>query len=308
MAGRSGPDEKLIVEAGAAVDNLLAPDAKTGGGPTEQPRPCWAARPRSLAAALLASAVLAALALAAPRALAERGRAAERAAALGAAVSLADTSAAMLDAVNEARQSEGLPNLCFNEKLNTAAQQHSDDMKHHFFISHTGTDDSSPEERVERAGYNWAAVAENVAKGQETVAVVMASWMNSPGHKANILHTGITHFGFGNNGVYWTQVFGASRGGDVCIGAESSGGGHDDDASADSEGDAGGSSGESENAGGGEEGGVYQCCIFDHLGISIACYPEKQWWMPWCPGEVAEWPWSKYLPWSGGGDEQEDAS
>jgi len=122
----------------------------------------------------------------------------------------------MLDAVNKQRQHVGLDNLCYNEKLNAAAKRHSDDMESKKFMSHTGSDGTSPFERMTDAGYNWQSAAENVAQGQLDVAEVMESWMNSPGHKANILKQGMSQFGFARTGDYWTQVFGSPFGDEEC--------------------------------------------------------------------------------------------
>jgi uncharacterized protein YkwD len=68
-------------------------------------------------------------------------------------------------------------------------------------------------ERAHQAGYMWSAVGENVAAGQTTVASVMTAWMNSPGHRKNILNGNYKHIGVGitrgSNGVYyWCVVFG----------------------------------------------------------------------------------------------------
>ncbi|KAM3096790.1 CAP domain-containing protein [Phormidesmis sp. 146-35] len=63
-------------------------------------------------------------------------------------------------------------------------------------------------ERVRKAGYNWSGVAENIAKGQQTPEQVMSSWMNSPGHRANLLAPQYQHLGVGYANRFWTQVFG----------------------------------------------------------------------------------------------------
>ncbi|EEY63799.1 SCP-like extracellular protein [Phytophthora infestans T30-4] len=122
----------------------------------------------------------------------------------------------MLDAVNAERSKAGLSALCTNKKIAAAAARHSKDMADHDFMEHDGSDGSTMSERITDAGYAWTAVAENVAAGQEDVASVMESWMNSEGHRANILGADYTMFGTAyayNAGStykhYWTQDFGA---------------------------------------------------------------------------------------------------
>jgi len=122
----------------------------------------------------------------------------------------------MLNAVNAERSNEGLGALCYNNKLIDAAQIHSDDMAGGGFLSHTGSDGSSPFQRMTDAGFNWNSAAENIAAGQQTVESVMTAWMNSPGHKANILGVSSKYFGLGltyssNTTPYWTQVFANSQ-------------------------------------------------------------------------------------------------
>jgi len=123
----------------------------------------------------------------------------------------------MLDLVNtERRKVAGLIDLCYNDKLINAAQIHSDDMASRSQLSHTGGDGSSPFERIDREGFSWNSAAENVAMGYTTPQSVMAGWMNSNGHRANILGASSKYFGVGlayssNNTPYWTQVFAGSN-------------------------------------------------------------------------------------------------
>ncbi|CAH0477467.1 unnamed protein product [Peronospora belbahrii] len=123
----------------------------------------------------------------------------------------------MLHAVNRERVARGLPKLCLNKKLRHAALEHSRDMAKRRFMSHIGSDGSTLPSRVESAGYNWSHVAENVAAGQKTVAIVMASWMDSKHHRANILSVDARMFecgyAYSSNSKYkhyWTQDFGSS--------------------------------------------------------------------------------------------------
>jgi uncharacterized protein YkwD len=119
--------------------------------------------------------------------------------------------------VNEARLAAGLAPLQIDVRLMAAAQRHSDDMAAHSFFSHVGSDGSTFDVRVEQAGYlPWLALGENIAAGQTTPASVMAAWMNSPGHRANILNPDYDHIGVGyatSNAFYrffWTQEFGST--------------------------------------------------------------------------------------------------
>merc|ERR1719476_279344 len=84
-------------------------------------------------------------------------------------------------------------------------------------MSHTGGDGSSPGIRVTEQGYTWGTVAENVAAGQTSVPQVMTAWMNSPGHRSNILKNDIAHFGTAVVDNFWTQVFAAPLGHEACM-------------------------------------------------------------------------------------------
>ncbi|MFD6876214.1 MULTISPECIES: CAP domain-containing protein [unclassified Streptomyces] len=122
-------------------------------------------------------------------------------------------AAEVLTLVNKERAAVGCPVLTVNEKLTKAAQDHSADMAAHSNMSHTGSDGSDPGQRITRAGYQWSTYGENVAYGYDTAAKVMEGWMNSPGHKRNILDCSFKEIGIGlaQPGQYWTQSFGAAR-------------------------------------------------------------------------------------------------
>ncbi|MFE0651992.1 CAP domain-containing protein [Streptomyces sp. NPDC059534] len=114
--------------------------------------------------------------------------------------------------VNAERAKAGCGALTANATLNKAAQGHSDDMAARDFFDHTNPDGAGPGERVTAAGYPWSTYGENIAMGQSTPEQVMESWMNSPGHRANILNCDFKEIGIGihtSGGPYWTQVFGA---------------------------------------------------------------------------------------------------
>lgn len=124
--------------------------------------------------------------------------------------------AEMLASINAHRSNAGVAPLSRCGSLDRAASAHSADQAAHGHMSHTGSDGSNAPGRMEAAGYNgWRAWGENVAAGQGAVASVMSAWMNSTGHRANILNGSYEHVGMGlahsaNGTPYWTQVFGRS--------------------------------------------------------------------------------------------------
>ncbi|PWR11859.1 hypothetical protein DKT68_04620 [Micromonospora acroterricola] len=120
----------------------------------------------------------------------------------------------VVDLVNAERAKAGCKALSIDDKLMTAAQRHSQDQADHQNMSHTGSDGSDAGVRLDRVGYTWRTYGENVAWNQKTPAAVMDAWMNSSGHRANILNCAFTEIGVGiasSNGPYWTQVFAAPR-------------------------------------------------------------------------------------------------
>ncbi|MER6716878.1 CAP domain-containing protein [Streptomyces sp. NPDC000877] len=126
---------------------------------------------------------------------------------------LADTAAAVTGLTNRERARAGLPPLAADPLLTAAAQAHSADMVARAFYSHTAPDGSRPWDRAAAAGSTRRSIGENIACGQRSPADVVEGWMNSPGHRANILKPGFTHIGIGfagggRAGTYWTQLFG----------------------------------------------------------------------------------------------------
>jgi len=122
----------------------------------------------------------------------------------------------LLGLVNEARKTgrycgdEYFPpagKVVWNELLEAAAQMHSDDMNTYDFLSHTGSDGSSPGDRLEKVGYEWTTYGENIAKGYPTEEEVIKGWLESPGHCANIMNPDFTEMGVATSGKYWTQIF-----------------------------------------------------------------------------------------------------
>ncbi len=119
--------------------------------------------------------------------------------------------AELLTRVNQERQQAGVNPLRLNPQLTTAAQGHAQDMANTGRISHTGSDGSTMRSRIDATGYRWRAIGENVAMGQPTAAAVMESWLNSPGHRQNLLNPTFTELGLGRaeagGRLYWVQVF-----------------------------------------------------------------------------------------------------
>ncbi|MFJ4874832.1 sigma-70 family RNA polymerase sigma factor [Streptomyces sp. NPDC088745] len=111
--------------------------------------------------------------------------------------------------LNEERAKAGCPVVRGNALLDTAAQRHSADMVARGYFDHTSPDGDGPGERVTAAGYKWSTYGENIAAGQRTPAAVMKAWMNSSGHRANILNCAFKEVGIGVADHRWTQVFGA---------------------------------------------------------------------------------------------------
>lgn len=111
--------------------------------------------------------------------------------------------------VNQNRQQAGCAPLKDDSRLDTAAQAHSDDMADNDYFSHTTPAGVTFDQREKAAGYPSPG-GENIAQGQTSAQQVMTDWMNSPGHKANILNCQFTAIGIGlnTNNWYWTQDFG----------------------------------------------------------------------------------------------------
>ncbi len=118
----------------------------------------------------------------------------------------------VLALVNSERAKNGLSALSWADDVAAVARAHSSDMINRGFFSHTNPDGESPFDRLKNNGISYRTAAENIAYGQKTPADVMNAWMNSSGHRANILNKNVTELGVGavknNNGtIYWTQVF-----------------------------------------------------------------------------------------------------
>jgi uncharacterized protein YkwD len=110
---------------------------------------------------------------------------------------------------NEARAAAGCGPLRVDDRITAAAQAHSDDMAANGYFSHDSQDGRSFADRIRAAGYPSPG-AENIAQGQRSAQAVHQAWMNSAGHRANILNCGLTAIGVGlHQGTWtWTQDFG----------------------------------------------------------------------------------------------------
>lgn len=124
----------------------------------------------------------------------------------------------LLDLINEARANQGLPAYSLSSHLRSAARSHSADMACNDYLSHTGSDGSSVGERVSAEGYDWSWVGENIfatsSSSSSAPQQAFDWWMNSTGHKANILNVNFTEIGIGymyradsTYGSYFTAVF-----------------------------------------------------------------------------------------------------
>ena len=142
---------------------------------------------------------------------------------LSAVIVHADFESEVTVLVNVERTAEGLGPLSYDANLTSAARGHSQDMGLNDYFNHTSQDGRSPGDRITAAGYSWNTYGENIAAGQSTPATVVAGWMNSPGHRANILNPDFCDIGVGyayvassTYGHYWTQNFGRKSGVNSC--------------------------------------------------------------------------------------------
>lgn len=123
----------------------------------------------------------------------------------------------ILTLVNVERKKVNLQPLTLNSKLGQAAQNHTNDMVSKSYFSHTSPSGGTMTSRVKATGYVYSTIGENIAAGSSTATATMTQWMNSPGHRANILNPKFRELGVGyapsndQYRYYWTQVFGAAR-------------------------------------------------------------------------------------------------
>lgn len=125
----------------------------------------------------------------------------------------------MLAQVNAVRAAAGVPPVKMCAALGRAAQGYASLMASQDYYAHVGPDGTEPWDRMRGQGYRWRSVGENIAAGQRDVGGVMADWIASPDHYANLVNPAFRHVGFGHAvgegtqfGNYWVQDFGRGRG------------------------------------------------------------------------------------------------
>jgi len=128
--------------------------------------------------------------------------------------------AELLRLTNAERQNAGLPALTLSSQLGQAAQNHAEDMANNNYFSHDGLNGSTAGDRIRVTGYSYRAWGENISVWRATPSETIQGWMNSEGHRKNILGSNFTEIGFGyaysqssDYGHYWVQVFGKSNSG-----------------------------------------------------------------------------------------------
>lgn len=111
--------------------------------------------------------------------------------------------------VNEIRGNNGLGALTYDWELGRVARYKSQDMKDNKYFAHNSPVYGTPFQMIKNFGISYRSAAENIAKGYATPQAVVNGWMNSSGHRANILNPSYTHIGAGyvSGGNYWTQMF-----------------------------------------------------------------------------------------------------
>jgi uncharacterized protein YkwD len=132
---------------------------------------------------------------------------------------LEQVRAEVLATVNARREAVGAAPLVLDPRLNAAAQKHAEDMLARSYYDHRNPEGLQPRERVIQAGYRPFLVAENIARGHTTVEEAMDAWMQSRGHRGNLLNPAFTEMGVGcavgtnaaGSTVLWVQDFGRGR-------------------------------------------------------------------------------------------------
>ncbi|MDM5297699.1 CAP domain-containing protein [Bacillus pumilus] len=115
----------------------------------------------------------------------------------------------VVELTNKERAKQGLKALSVDTKVSKSARAKSQDMKDHNYFSHTSPTYGSPFDQMKAFGVTYKTAGENIAQGQRSPQEVVTAWMNSEGHRANILNKNYTHIGVGyvKDGNYWTQQF-----------------------------------------------------------------------------------------------------
>lgn len=122
-----------------------------------------------------------------------------------------DGADAVVALVNEEREAAGCSPVSVDDRLAEAAHGHAQDQAEQEEMSHRGSDGSTAGERITEAGYRWSSYGENVAWGTTSAERVMEMWMESSGHRDNILNCDFAHIGVDEVDGYWAQTFGEPR-------------------------------------------------------------------------------------------------
>lgn len=120
----------------------------------------------------------------------------------------------VFELINQERAKNGLSELQWSDELADVAREHSQDMAYNNYFNHTDLNGGKPSDRIKAAGITYMACAENIAAGSSTAEAVVQQWMNSEGHRANILNPNLNKLGVGlcveassQYVYYWTQCF-----------------------------------------------------------------------------------------------------
>jgi uncharacterized YkwD family protein len=115
----------------------------------------------------------------------------------------------VVELVNEVRASYGLSELTYSEELSAGARLKSEDMATQGYFDHNSPTYGTPYQMMQSLGITYRSAGENIARGYSSAEAVMEAWMNSEGHRANILNENYTEIGVGYvaDGNYWTQWF-----------------------------------------------------------------------------------------------------
>ncbi|KEK23567.1 CAP domain-containing protein [Bacillus gaemokensis] len=123
--------------------------------------------------------------------------------------SLSEFEQRVVELTNAERTKQGLSALQVDNELSKVARTKSEDMQKNNYFDHNSPTYGSPFDMMKKFGISYKSAGENIAQGQRTPEEVVQAWMNSEGHRANILNSGFTHIGVGyvESGNYWTQQF-----------------------------------------------------------------------------------------------------
>ncbi len=122
---------------------------------------------------------------------------------------VSETERRVVELTNAERRKQGLPDLQLDVKLSQVAREKSNDMQNKGYFSHTSPTYGSPFDMMRDFGISYQAAGENIAQGQKSPEEVVQAWMNSEGHRKNIMNPEFTHIGVGHETTanHWTQMF-----------------------------------------------------------------------------------------------------